>query len=258
MKLKDKIAIVTGGAKGIGFGCAKVFDQHGATVIIADKDEQGGADAAKQLSNGHFRKCDVTDEAMMKSVIDGVAAEFGRLDGIVNNAGWHPPALSIDETSTELFEAQLRLNLTSTFMGCKYAVPHLRKTGGNIVIIASEVAVIGQADACAYAASKCGQLGLMRALAIDLVPQGGRVNAICPSNVDTPLMREWAATLPDPEMGVDMACSTQPAGRMASIEEMGEIAAFLASDEASFVNGNTMIADHGAMLGYGVKRVTGD
>lgn len=258
MKLKDKVVIVTGGAKGIGLGCAKVFSRHGATVVIADKDEAGAKDAASQIDNAHGRKCDVTDEAEMKSVIDGVAAEFGHLDCIVNNAGWHPPSLSIDETSTELFEAQLRLNLTGTFFGCKFAAPHLRKSGGNIVIIASEVAVIGQADACAYAASKCGQLGLMRALAIDLVPQGVRVNAICPSNVDTPLMREWAATLPDPEMGVDIACSTQPAGRLASIEEIGEVAAFLASDEASFINGNTMIADHGAMLGYGVKRATND
>ena len=94
----------------------------------------------------------------------------------------------------------------------------------------------------------------MRALAIELVPQGVRVNAICPSNVETPLMYEWAQTLPDPVAALVAVRDTQPAGRIASIEEIGEVAAFLASDEASFVNGHTMIVDHGAMLGYGVKR----
>jgi len=258
MKLQDNVAIITGGGKGIGFGCAKVFDQHGAIVIIADKDEKVAQEAAAQLTHGHARQCDVTNESQFKSVVDGVAGEFGKLDCIVNNAGWHPPNLSIDDTSVELFEAQLRLNLTGTFLGCKFAAPHLRKSKGSIVIIASEVAVIGQAMACAYAASKCGQLGLMRALAIDMAPQGVRVNAICPSNVDTPLMRECANSEPDPEAVLDFVRSTQPAGKMATIEQMGEVAAFLASQEASFINGHTLLADSAASLGYGIKRATND
>lgn len=258
MKLKDKVAIITGGGKGIGFGCAKVFDQHGAIVVIADKDEKVAQQAASQLARGHARKCDVTDHEQFKAVIDDVAAEFGQLDCIVNNAGWHPPSLSIDDTSLELFESLLRLNLTGTFLGCKFAMPHLRKSKGSIVIIASEVAVIGASMSCAYAASKCGQLGLMRALAIDMAPHGVRVNAICPSNVDTPLMREWASSNPDPEAALDMVLATQPAGKLATIEQMGEIAAFLASHEASFINGHTLMADDAASLGYGIKRATDD
>ena len=257
MKLKDKTAIITGGAKGIGFGCGKVFVKYGCTVVIADKDESGGRAAARELVEGggraEFRRCDVTIEQDVKDAIDGTAQKYGRLDCIVNNAGWHPPAMSIDETSVADFEAQLRLNLTSTFLGCKYALPHLRKTKGNIVIIASAVGIFGQSDACAYCASKAGQSGLARALALDLALEQVRVNSVCPSSVDTPLMHEWAASLPNPEEALRMVERLQPGGRMASIEEMGEVCAFLASEEASFVTGQAIVADAGAMLGYGIK-----
>ena len=257
MKLADKVSIITGGAKGIGFGCAKVFCQHGGQVVIADKDEPGGRAAVQSLNEcggqTNYLRCDVTCEADMYRVIDGTVEKYGKLDCIVNNAGWHPPPMTIDQTSVTDFEAQLRLNLTSTFMGCKFAVPHLRKTKGNIVIIASEVAVIGQTEACAYAASKAGQIGLVRALALDLAPEGIRVNAVCPSTVMTPLMREWAASLPNPDEALRRVEQFQPGGRMATIEEMGEVCAFLASNEASFVTGQAIVADGGAMLGYGIK-----
>lgn len=255
MKLKDKVVIITGGAKGIGFGCASVFDRHGATVVILDKDETAGAEAAQQLQRGHFRACDVTDHAAMHSVIDSTADTLGQLDCIVNNAGWHPPAMSIDDTSVEDFDAQVRLNLTSTFMGCKYALPHLRKTRGSIVIIASFAGELGQPMASAYSATKAGQLGLTRSLASECAADNVRINAISPSNVDTPLMRQWAASLPNPQSALDAVCDTQPTGRMASIEEIGEIGAFLASDEASFITGQSILADLGASLAYGVKRI---
>ncbi len=254
MKLKDKTAFITGGAKGIGLGCARVFTSHGCKVVIADRDEQAGVAAAKELSaagrTARFLPCDVTDENQFRAAIDEAAETFGRLDCIVNNAGWHPPAVAIDDISVADFESQLRLNLTSTFMGCKFALPHLRKTRGSIVIIASEVAIIGQALASSYVASKAGQVGLTKALALDLAPQGVRVNAVCPSNVMTPLMKEWAASLENPATALDLAASLQPLGRMASIEEIGEVCAFLASNEASFVTGQALCADGGAALGY--------
>ncbi len=257
MKLQDNIAIITGGGKGIGFGCAKVFAEHGCHAVIADKDEADGSTAAQAITDtggkASFQRCDVTVEADIQSVIEGTAETHGRLDCIVNNAGWHPPAMTIEQTSVADFEAQLRLNLTGTFMGCKYAVPHLRASNGNIVIVSSEVALIGQGDACAYAASKSGQLGLMRALAIDLAPEGIRVNAVCPSCVMTPLMQEWSESLPDPDGALKMVKHFQAIGRMASIEEIGEVCAFLASGESSFVTGQAIAADGGAMLGYGIK-----
>ena len=254
MKLKDKVALITGGAKGIGFGCAKVFGQHGAKVVIADRDEPGGQAAAAQLTAaGHtaeFIRCDVTSETDLAAAVRFAVDRFGRLDCLVNNAGWHPPTMTIDQTSVADFEKLLRLNLTSAFMGCKFAVPHLRQTRGSIINMSSEVGLIGQAAAPGYVATKAGQVGLTRALALDLAPDGIRVNAVCPAGVMTPLMQEWANTQYDPQAALKMVDSWHPLGRMATIEEIGEVCAFLASAEASFITGQAICPDGGAPLGY--------
>jgi L-fucose dehydrogenase len=254
MKLRDKVAVITGGSKGIGLGCARVFARHGATVIIAARGREDGKAAEKELVEaGHaalFVPTDVTREEDMRELIDGAVRQFGRLDAIVNNAGWHPPAMTIDETSVQDFEELLRLNLTSTFMGCKFAVPHLRKTRGSIVNMSSEVALIGQGAAPGYVSTKGGQISLTRALALDLAPDGVRVNAVCPAGVMTPLMRQWAESQYDPKAALAMVDSWHPIGRMATIEEIGEVCAFLASEEAAFVTGQVICPDGGAALGY--------
>ncbi len=254
MKLKDKVALITGGAKGIGFGCAKIFAKHGARTVIADRDETAGEAAVAQLAGaGHlaeFFRCDVTSETDLAAVVAFVIQRFGRLDCLVNNAGWHPPAMTIDQTTVEDFERLVRLNLTSTFMGCKFAVPHLRKTRGSIINMSSEVALIGQGAAPSYVATKAGQVGLSKALALDLAPDGVRVNAVCPAGVMTPLMQEWANTQYDPQASLRMVDGWHPLGRMATSEEIGEVCAFLASDEASFITGQAICPDGGAALGY--------
>lgn len=254
MKLQGKVAIITGGSKGIGFGCAKVFAQHGCSVVIASRGQKDGQAAEKQLTDqGHTAlhvPCDVTREQEMQSLVDQTVEQFGRLDCIVNNAGWHPPATSIEEISVEDYENLLRLNLTSTFMGCKLAIPHLLKTRGNIINMSSEVAKIGQALAASYVSTKAGQIGLTKALAIDLAPKGVRVNAVCPAGVMTPLMQEWADTVDDPKAALAMVDKWHRLGRMATIEEIGEVCAFLASDEASFITGQVISPDGGAALGY--------
>ncbi len=254
MKLQGKVAVITGGSKGIGFGCAKVFVKYGCAVVIASRREKDGKAAEQELTGqGHtalYVCCDVTSEQDMRSLIDTTVERFGRLDCIVNNAGWHPPTMSIDETSVEDYEKLLRLNLTSTFMGCKFAVPHLRKTRGSIINMSSEVGLIGQGLAPSYVSSKAGQIGLTKALAVDLGPEGVRVNAVCPAGVMTPLMQEWADTQYDPKAALEMVDSWHLLGRMATIEEIGEVCAFLASDEASFVTGQAICPDGGAPLGY--------
>ena len=138
----------------------------------------------------------------------------------------------------------------SAFIGCKLAVPHLRKTRGNIINMSSEVGLIGQAAAPSYVSSKAGQIGLTKALALDLATDGIRVNAVCPAGVMTPLMQEWANTQYDAAAALKMVDSWHPIGRMATIEEIGEVCAFLASDEASFVTGQAICPDGGAPLGY--------
>ena len=254
MKLQDKVAIVTGGSKGIGLGCARVFAQHGCRVVIAARGREAGEAAQRELADaGHavlFTPTDVTSEDEMRRLIDSTVEQLGRLDCLVNNAGWHPPAMSIDQTSVEDFERLLRLNLTSVFMGCKFAVPHLRKTRGSIVNMSSEVGLIGQSEAPSYVSTKAGQIGLTRALALDLAPEGVRVNAVCPAGVMTPLMQEWADTEYDPAAALKMVDSWHPLGRMATIDEIGEVCAFLASDEAAFMTGQAICPDGGAALGY--------
>ena len=254
MKLQDRVAIITGGTKGIGLGCARVFARHGCAVVLAARGEEDGEKARKELVEaGHqaqFFRCDVTSEEDMRGLIDRTIETHDRLDCMVNNAGWHPPSMSIDDTAVNEYERLLRLNLTSTFMGCKFAAPHLRKTRGSIINMSSEVALIGQRLAPSYVSTKAGQLGLTRALALDLAPDGVRVNAVCPAGVMTPLMQEWADTEYDPLAALEMVDSWHPLGRMATVEEMGEVCAFLASEEASFVTGQTICPDGGAMLGY--------
>ena len=257
MKLANKVAIITGGSKGIGFGCAKVFGKHGCRVLIASRGVDDGLAAEKQLIDAGiqatFIPCDVNSEADMQAVIAAAVERHGRLDCMVNNAGWHPPALSIDEISVADFEKLLRLNLTSTFMGCKFAVAHLQRTKGCVINMASEVALIGQKSATSYVATKAGQIGLTRALALDLAAVGVRVNAVCPAGVMTPLMREWASTESDLEEALESVDHMHAMGRMATIEEIGEVCAFLASSEASFMTGQAICPDGGAALGYGTK-----
>lgn len=254
MKLANKVAIITGGAKGIGFGCARIFTKHGCAVVLGDRDEAAARASAARLTEAGatalFVRCDVLNEADMAALVATTVERFDRLDCLVNNAGWHPPAATIDQITVEDFDQLLRLNLTSTFMGCKFAVPHLRKTRGSIINMSSEVALIGQAAAPSYVASKSGQIGLTRALALDLAPDGVRVNAVCPAGVMTPLMQEWANTQYDPQAALRTVDSWHPLGRMATIEEIGEVCAFLASDEASFLTGQIICPDGGAALGY--------
>jgi L-fucose dehydrogenase len=255
-KLTDKVVLVTGASRGIGLGCALVCLQHGAKVVMVDRYTSKSTEmalSANGFSAGRdalLSVADVRDSSAIQNAIEHAVAHFGRLDGVINNAGWHPPPTSIEETSVEDFEALVTLNLTSTFLVCKYAVPHLRKTRGAIVNMSSAVALIGQEAAPAYVVTKAGQLGLTRALALDLASNGIRVNAVCPSGVKTPLMEEWASAQPNPTEALSRVDSWHPLGRMATKEEIGEVCAFLLSTEAAFITGQVICADGGAMLGY--------
>lgn len=257
MKLQDRVAIITGGSKGIGLGCARVFGKYGCRVAIASRDEEVGRLAERELqASGYdavFIKCDVTLEADMIGLIEQTVNRFGRLDCMLNNAGWHPPAQKIEDVSVSDFERLVRLNLTSTFMGCKFSIPHLRNTRGCIVNMSSEVANIGQTSAPSYVPTKAGQIGLTRALALDLAPEGIRVNAVCPAGVMTPLVKEWAESEYDPAAALALVDRWHALGRMATADEIGEVCAFLASDESSFITGQAISVEGGASLGYGIK-----
>ncbi len=255
MRFKNRVVIVTGGSKGIGEGCSRVFCHEGGLVSILARGESVGNQLAEELNRqgpgrAIYIPCDVGEPRQLIDAIERTVREFGRLDCIINNAGVHPPATSIDDTSIDAMEELLRVNYLSTFVGAKYALPHLRKTKGTIINMSSMTAVLGQDQSSAYCATKGAQVSLTKALAVELGREGIRVNAILPSNIDTPLMRDWAATLADPASALDRVSKLQVFGRMGTIEEMGRIALFLATDDSSFITGQAIEAEGGASLDY--------
>ncbi|MCY3800816.1 MAG: glucose 1-dehydrogenase [Chloroflexi bacterium] len=253
-RLDGKVAVITGSGRGIGRGCALVFAREGCKVVVATRTEGPGMKTVKDIEDegGHaaFVQTDVSAPAQIAKAIKIGVERYGRLDVLVNNAGWHPPSMTIDETSLNDLESLLRLNLTSTFMGCKYAVKHLRKTRGCIINMASMVGILGQNNAVSYCATKAGQIGLTKALAMELAPVGVRVNAVLPAGVDTPLMHEWASSMPDTEASLQLVDAIHPIGRMATAEEIGRACLFLASEDAAFVTGHSLQVDGGASLDY--------
>ena len=252
--LSGKRALVTGAAGGIGLAICRGFAAHGCHVACLDLAAplaQSATDAVGRYNVDAIPVvCDVSQPEQLQQAIEQTVQEFGRLDCIINNAGWHPPATSIDDTSIEELRGLLDLNYVSTFAGSKFAVPHLRKTKGTIVNIASMVAILGQDLAAGYCGTKAAQIGLTKALAVELGRDGVRVNAILPGNIDTPLMRDWAATLDDPESALQRVADLQLSKRMGTAEEIARIALFLATDDSAFVTGQAIEAEGGASLDY--------
>ena len=254
----EGVVLITGGSKGIGEGCARVFCGAGARVAIADVDEAAGLALAEALTAAgpgecEYFSCDVRDEAQLGRTIAAAVGRFGRLDCLINNAGWHPPHKPIDDFSTGEFRDLLELNLIAVFSGCKLALPYLRQARGSIINISSLVAVMGQEFATTYCATKGGVSAFTRALAIDEARHGVRVNAVLPGNVLTPMRIASVAAAPDPQALNDTIESWQWTGRSATIEEIGQVCLFLASDAAAFVTGIELNATGGAELGYGIK-----
>jgi NAD(P)-dependent dehydrogenase (short-subunit alcohol dehydrogenase family) len=255
MRFEGKVALVTGGAAGIGAGCVRVFAHEGARVAIIDVDAGRGQILADEMNESRpesalFVPCDVSVPNQVERAVEATVLAFGGLNTLINNAGIHPPARSIDETSIDELEQVLRVNFGSTFAFAKFAAPHLRRSRGTIVNISSMTAVLGQEKSAAYSASKGAQLSFTKALALELGRDGVRVNAILPSNVDTPLMRAWAATLDDPQSALQRVANLQVFGRMADPEEIGRVCLFLSTEDSSFITGQGIEVEGGASLDY--------
>jgi len=253
MKLKGKVAIVTGSSKGIGEGIARIFHKEGAKVVITCRTSDEGLKMADELGvvkgEALFIKTDVTQSKDIQNMINTTIRHFGRLDILVNNAGYHL-SKNAEETSEEEWEFIQNTNLRSTFLCSKYAIPHLKKTKGNIINISSMVGVVGQPNAAAYSATKGGQIAMTKNMAIDFAPDGIRVNVICPGWIATPLVEDWFSQQKDPDAARKYIYSVHPLGRIGTIEECGYLAAFLASDEALFITGARFDIDGGVTLGY--------
>src|ERR1700730_16492244 len=261
----DKVVIITGGSSGIGKGCAQEFVKAGSHVVICCNNEPEGKavvaalqDEAKnrQAGEGNFVYWDVRNTDDVRNLIETTVSRYGKIDCLLNNAGWHPPHKAIDDFSVEEFRDLLNLNLVSIFTACKFALPYLRQTRGNIINMASLVAGIGQYHATTYVVTKGALAAFTKALALDEAPHGVRVNSVSPGNIYTPLWQEAIDAAPDPQKYRAEGEGAQLLGRMGCVEEVGRLCLFIAS-AATFTTGVDHIISGGAELGYAQKNRNG-
>lgn len=249
MRVKDRVAIVTGAAVGIGQGIATVLSREGAKVVVADVDETAGRRTVEELrqagGDAIFVRADVGDEAQVRAMVDQAVRQYGRLQILVNNAGIgvYTP---VHETSLADWERCLRVNLTGVFLCSKYALPHLKAAGGGAIVnIASVHAYQNVGGTAPYAASKGGVAALTRVMAIDYARDKIRVNAICPGWIYTPLIERIFRESGDFEGMKRRVGERQLMGRLGTPEDIGYAVLYLASDESSFVTGTSLFVDSG-------------
>jgi len=248
-RLHGKVAVITGAASGIGRQSALRFAAEGARVCVVDLADGAGEEVAGEI-DGLYVHADVTDQADVERAYEETAARFGGIDVLFNNAGISPPDdASILDTTLEAWQRVQDVNLKAVFLCCKHGIPHLlRRGGGAVVNTASFVAVMGAATSqISYTASKGGVLALTRELGVEFARRGVRVNAICPGPVNTPLLRELFAS--DPEKAARRLVHL-PMGRFAEADEVAAAAAFLASDDASYITASTFLVDGGLTAAY--------
>ena len=248
-RFEGKVALVTGAGGGIGLATARRFAAEGAQVVCADLDEATGRAAAEEVG-GTFVPVDVASEPAVESMFAAAVDAYGGLDVSFHNAGISPPEdASILETDLDTWRRVQDVNLTSVYLCCRHAIPHLRARGGGAIVnTASFVGVMGAATSqISYTASKGGVIALSRELGVEFAREGIRVNALCPGPVDTPLLRELFAT--DPERAARRLVHI-PMGRFALASEVAAAAAFLASDDASFITASTFLVDGGISGAY--------
>jgi NAD(P)-dependent dehydrogenase (short-subunit alcohol dehydrogenase family) len=241
-RLEGKVCVITGTASGIGAESARLFAAEGARVVGIDLSEQAEGELTIQA--------DVSDEAQVAAAFERIAAELGRVDVLMNNAGINPTDdSSVLETSLEAWQRVQDVNLRSVFLCCKYGIPPiLAAGGGSVVNVASFVATMGAAvSQISYTASKGAVLSLSRELGVEFAARGLRVNALCPGPVNTPLLKELFAK--DPERAAKRMVHI-PVGRFGEAEEIAKAALFLASDDSTFVTATTFMVDGGLSGAY--------
>lgn len=247
--LKQKIALVTGAGSGIGAAIAETFAKAGATVYVTDVDEAKGRETQTRIGaaggQAEFQLLDVRDEAQCTQAAAGVLERHQRLDVLVNNAGIGHVGTMATTTGADL-DRLYATNVRGMFNVTKAFLPAmLARKAGVIVNLASIAGVVGVRDRLAYTMTKFAVVGLTKAMALDHAADGIRVNCICPGRVHTPFVEARLKEYPDPQKAYAEMCATQPLGRMARPEEIAAAALYLASDEAAFVTGTTLLADGG-------------
>jgi NAD(P)-dependent dehydrogenase (short-subunit alcohol dehydrogenase family) len=247
--LEGRTAFVTGGAHGIGRACVERLQEAGATVVFGDVDERAGREVAEGLAGGpapvEFARCDVTSEEQVASVVNGAIERFGAIDVVVANAGIDVPFDAATMTEEE-WDDFLAIDLKSVWLSVKHALPGMReRRRGSIVTIASIHAFVTSQGKFPYAAAKSGVVGITRSLALDNARYQIRANAVCPGYTRTRMVMDGIHSADDPATAEAEMLAIHPLGRIAEPREIANVVTFLASDEASFVTGASILVDGG-------------
>jgi NAD(P)-dependent dehydrogenase (short-subunit alcohol dehydrogenase family) len=253
MQLTNKVAVITGGASGIGRATALLFALEGAAVVLADVNAEAGKAVVAELVQAGRRACfeaaDVTNAADCRRVVERALHEFGKIDVLFNNAGIIRRATVLD-ISEEDWDRVMAVNVKSIYLLSREVIPHMQKAaGGSIVNTASGWGLTGGAKAAVYCASKGAVVLLTKAMAIDHGPQNIRVNCICPGDTDTGMLRSEAKQLGESSDRFLADAAKRPLGRVGTPEEIAQAALYLASDASSFVTGTALVVDGGGLAG---------
>lgn len=253
-RLDNRVAIITGGASGIGEGTVRLFVDEGAQVVIADVQDAKGEMLADTLGGAAvFQHTDVSQDAEVKRVVDRALREYGRLDCIYNNAGLGGVSGPIEETSVEGFDATIGVLLRGVFLGIKHAAPVMkRQASGSIISTASVAGLLAGYGPHIYSAAKAAVIHLTKSVAMELGESGVRVNCICPGGIATPIFKGFLGNMEEAavvEMMKQRLSQIAPIQRSGLPEDIAHAALWLASDDSSFVNGHALIVDGGLIAG---------
>jgi meso-butanediol dehydrogenase / (S,S)-butanediol dehydrogenase / diacetyl reductase len=248
-RLEGRVAVVTGGATGIGAAIVRLFANEGARVSFCSRSEQPGLDLERELKGKGrdvvFSRCDAAIEKEAKALVKSTLDRYGGIDLLVNNAAVSK-LVPVEEMSLADWELVLTKNLTSMFLMSRESIPALRRSQhANIINLGSTYAVVGASGSAAYALTKAGAVSFSKTLALELARDGIRVNALCPGATETRLYHEWLGSQADAERAKSDLAAKHPLGRIGQPDEMARAALYLASDDASFVTGHALLVDGG-------------
>lgn len=249
LQLRDKVVLISGGAKGIGAATARSLAEEGAFPLIVDRDREAGEKLRQELeqltARSAFIPADLTSAEACEQSVTRALQVFGRLDALINNAGVND-RIGLEDGNPQRYIESLQTNLFHYYNLAHYALTHLKQSSGSIVNIASKTAVTGQGGTSGYASAKGAILALTREWAVELLPYGIRVNAVVPAEVMTPLYRQWLNTFPEPEEKLKTIVSKIPLGKkMTTPEDIAAMVVFLISPQAGHITGQHLFVDGG-------------